>query len=115
MAICYRQIKDSAIKGKLPKELLLRIFQLLSHEDLKIVVLVCKEWKEIGEIPRLWSSLPVTVNTRNMSVMPEILSSGRMQGLKKLWIKTTLSKKVSQAILRHPGLREFKLSHGMTK
>ena len=57
-------------------------------------MLVCKRWREIGDTQRLWSSLPVIVNTRNMAVIPKILSNWRMQGLKKLRIQTKLSKKV---------------------
>merc|ERR1712089_26372 len=57
-----------------------------------------------------WSSFPVIVNSRNMSVIPEILSMRRMQGLKKLMIETKLSEKVSQTIVRHPGLCEFEMS-----
>ena len=59
------------------------------------------------ETPRLWSSLPVIVKTGNMSIMPEILRSARMQGLKKLIIKAPLSEKVSHTIVRPPGLREI--------
>merc|ERR1712237_97986 len=89
--------------------LLLMIFEQLSYVDLRKVVLVSRRWKEIGETQRLWSSLPVIVNTGNMSVMPEILSSRRMQELKKLVIEAPLSNKVSHTIVRHPGLRQFKL------
>ena len=67
---------------KLPPEMLLWIFQLLSYRDLKIVMLVCRRWREIGETPRLWSLYPVIVNTRNMSVMPKILTSWRLSKLK---------------------------------
>ena len=83
------------------------IFEQLSYGDLRKVVLVSRRWKEIGETPRLWSSLPVIVKTENMSMIPEILSSARMQGLKKLIIEAPLSEKVSQTIVRHPGLREI--------
>ena len=89
---------------------LLYIFEMLSYRDLMMVMLVCSRWREIGEIPRLWSSFPVIVNSRNMSVIPEILSIRRMQGLKKLMIETKLSEKVSQTIVRHPGLGEFEMS-----
>ena len=95
---------------KLPVEMLLEIYELLSYKDLKNVVLVCRRWREIGETPRLWSSFPVIVKTRNMSVMSEILSSRRMMELKKLRIESTLSEEVSQTIMNHPVLREFKLS-----
>ena len=94
----------------LPTEMLLYIFEMLSYRDLKIAMLVCRRWREIGEIQKLWGSLPVIVNTRNISVMPEILSTRRMLGLNKLRIETELSEKVSQTIARHPGLREFELS-----
>jgi len=101
---------DITIMEKLPTEMLLYIFELLSYRDLKKVMLVCRRWREIGEIQRLWSSFPVIVNRRNMSLMPEILSTRRMLGLKKLRIETKLSDKVLQTIVRHPGLREFELS-----
>ena len=102
-------IMDITLMKKLPTEMLLWIFKQLSYRDLKIVMLVCRRWREIGETPRLWSSLPVIVNTRNMSVIPEILTTRRMCGLNKLWIEATLSKKVSQTIVRHTGLRELEL------
>ena len=95
---------------KLLTKMLLDIFELLSYRDLKIVMLVCRRWREIGEIQRLWSSLPVIVNRRNISLMPEILSTRRMLGLKKLRMETKLSDKVLQTIVRHPGLREFEMS-----
>ena len=101
---------DITVMEKLPTEMLLYIFEMLSYKDLKIVMLVCRRWREIGEIQKLWSSLPAIVNTRNISVMPDILSTRRMLGLKKLRIETKLSDKLSQTIVRHPGLREFELS-----
>ena len=106
---------DVSTMDKLPTEMLLGIFQLLSYTDLKIVMLVCRRWRQIGEMPRLWSSLPVIVNKRNMSVMPEILSSGRFQSLDMLRIKSPLSEEVSKAILKHSGLREFQVSSGGKK
>ena len=78
----------------LPTEMLLYIFEMLSYRDLKIAILVCRRWREIGEIQQLWGSLPVIVNKRNISVMPEILSTRRMLGLNKLRIETELSEKV---------------------
>ena len=101
---------DITIMENLPTEMLLYIFEMLSYRDLKIAMLVCRRWREIGEIQQLWGSLPVIVNKRNISVMPEILSTTRLLGLHKLRIETDLSEKVSQTIARHPGLREFELS-----
>jgi len=101
---------DITVMENLPTEMLLYIFEMLSYRDLKIAMLVCRRWREIGEIQQLWGSLPVIVNKRNISVMPEILSTTRLLGLHKLRIETDLSEKVSQTIARHPGLREFELS-----
>ena len=101
---------DTTIKENLPTKMLLYIYERLSYRDLKIAMLVCRRWREIGEIQQLWGSLPVIVNKRNISVMPEILSTTRLLGLHKLRIETDLSEKVSQTIARHPGLREFELS-----
>ena len=57
--------------------------------DLKVVVLVCSKWREIGETQgakttasaSLLSSSTVCVNTGNLSLMPEILSRRRMEAL----------------------------------
>ena len=86
----------------LPTEMLLYTFQTLSYRDLKMAMLVCRRSREIGEIQRLWSWLTVIENTRNISMMPDILSISRMQGLKKLRIEAKLSEKVLQTIMRHP-------------
>ena len=102
-------LPHNIIMDKLPVEMLLGIFELVSYKDLKNVVLVCRRWREIGETPRFWSSFPAKVKTRNMSVMSEMLSSRRMKQLKKLTIESTLSEEVSHTIMNHPVLREFKL------
>ena len=52
MNTIFRTYLDIAM-AKLPVKMLLRIFKLLLYEDLKIVVLVCRRWREIGETPRL--------------------------------------------------------------
>ena len=69
---------DITVMENLPTEMLLYIFEMLSYRDLKIAMLVCRRWREIGEIQQLWGSLPVIVNKRNISVMPEILSTRRI-------------------------------------
>ena len=97
---------------KLPTEMLLETFQLLSFEDLKTVMLVCRRWRKIGEMLRLWSSLSILVTTRSMSLMPKILSSSRFPSVEKLRIKSPLSKRVSESILRHPRLRDFEVIMG---
>lgn len=100
---------------ELPTEMLLKIFELLSYKDLMEVVLVSRRWRKLGETPKLWSSLPLIVNSKNMSLMPMILSSERRKELKRLRIDATLSKEVSQAIAEHPGLRILTLYTGEKK
>ena len=51
----------------------------MTYLDRKIAMLVRRRWREIGEIQQVWGSLPVIVNKRNISVMPEILSSTRIR------------------------------------
>lgn len=48
----------------LPIELLLRLFSLLSLKELKIVVLVCKLWRDIGEDPNFWISSKIGIFCR---------------------------------------------------
>jgi len=49
----------------LPSEMIMRIFKLLTPLDLKMAVLVCKLWREIGEHPSLWTRYFVTVANRD--------------------------------------------------
>ena len=41
---------DITVMENLPTEMLLYIFEMLSYRDLKIAMLVCRRWREIGEI-----------------------------------------------------------------
>ena len=93
----------------LPTEMLLYIFEMLSYRDLKIAMLVCRRWRDIGEIQKLWPLLPVIVNTINIFIMPQILRTRRLRGLKKLRIKTKLSEKLLQTIVRDPKHTKFEL------
>ena len=70
----------------LPKELLLHIFRFLGHGDLKIVVLVCKLWRNIGEDPVLWKHLKFVIGRNNISMIDNILETNRLQCLEHLEI-----------------------------
>ena len=71
---------------QLPVEILSKIFKSLSLQDLSTVVLVCRRWREVGETPKLWSQVTVTVDERNQDIVSEILSSRRMEALSKYCI-----------------------------
>ena len=43
------------INSLLPAELLERVFGLVPPLDLRAVVLVCRRWREVGEVPGLWA------------------------------------------------------------
>ena len=94
--------------SKLPAEIMERIFRLLPPRTLRMVVLVCRRWRELGEDPLLWCQLCLTVNERNM--LRNLLSSRRLQEVRKLIIKTPLTGKELQSVMRHPGLRELEIS-----
>ena len=49
----------------LPPEIINKIFQNLSSQSLKNVMLVCKKWKVIAEDPRLWTWCQITVENKN--------------------------------------------------
>lgn len=72
----------------LPIEIMVKIFQSLSHRDLGMAALVCRRWREMVETPALWSSFPLVVNSKNPSVIREILSCTRLQPVRKLIVKT---------------------------
>ena len=42
-------------------------------------MLVCQRWKQAGEAKSLWSWISLRVDTRNLALMPEMLSSRRLQ------------------------------------
>ena len=48
----------------LPEEMMVRIFHLLPHEDLKKVMMVCKVWKDMVEDQTLWTWLEVKLNSK---------------------------------------------------
>ena len=93
----------------LPPEILAEVFRALHLRDLKSAVLVSNRWKEVGEIPGLWSWLSVTVTEENRGIAPEMLRCGKFQRMRKLRIEKTVSEEIMQAVTEHPGLREVSL------
>ena len=49
----------------LPVEIIFRILKLLTPKDLKMAVLVCKRWREVGEDPSLWKWCKITLNSKH--------------------------------------------------
>ena len=67
-----------------PAELLETIFAKLSPQDLKSAVTVCRLWRKVGEVPRFWTWVSLTVTTDNMESMREALTSRRLRGARVL-------------------------------
>ena len=94
----------------LPPEKLLEIFHLLSPQDLKTVVLVSRRWREVGETPILWGWVSLKVNPDNLSSMPEILDTRRLETAMRLTVvcrrvTVPVSDQLLQAVGRHSGLK----------
>ena len=93
----------------LPAEVLERVFRLLPPRVLRVVVLVCRRWREVGEAPGLWSWVFLTVDQRNLGVMPGLLASRRLQGVVELRARA-VSEELLQVVAHHPGLRSLDMS-----
>jgi len=93
----------------IPVEILERIFRLLSFEDLKKTVLVCRRWRQAGDSPGLWSNLPLILNKRNLSELLQILSTRRRKTVKKIVFETPIPGLVLQHVLIHEGTLRSKL------
>eukprot|EP00092_Neocalanus_flemingeri_P010344 GFUD01011142.1.p1 GENE.GFUD01011142.1~~GFUD01011142.1.p1 ORF type:complete len:329 (+),score=72.57 GFUD01011142.1:200-1186(+) len=95
----------SLINSMLPPEIFERIFQLLPPQDLKMVMLVCKRWKEVGEVPGLWSWASFCLNGERLSSWAHSISAAtcsndgawiHVQHMAPLmvWVKTLNSRRL---------------------
>eukprot|EP00092_Neocalanus_flemingeri_P014722 GFUD01015888.1.p1 GENE.GFUD01015888.1~~GFUD01015888.1.p1 ORF type:complete len:256 (+),score=55.87 GFUD01015888.1:82-849(+) len=58
-------MSNVSINSIIPVEILQRIFCLLPRIDLRIVVLVCRMWRDIGEDAILWTRGPIFLSSRD--------------------------------------------------
>lgn len=93
----------------LPRELLLHIFRFLSHNQLKTVLQVCNQWREVGEDPILWKNFKLVVTGIEINIMPAILNIKRFRCLQNLEVngysekeKPELSGETLSTILESP-------------
>ena len=101
----------SNITRLLPAEMLERVFHLLPPRDLQAVVLVCRWWREVGEVPELWVWVYLRVWRENIGYMPEVLDSRRLQAVRRVEVREVMSEELLQAVVRHPGLREMAIMY----
>ena len=94
---------------RFPAEVLEHIFKQLEPRDLKSAVLVCRRWREIGEVPKLWTWVYIWVNRGNLADMPFILTLKRLQNLKMIAVRS-FSEELMTAIIKHPHIRKLDLT-----
>ena len=94
---------------KLPAEMLERVFHLLPPKDRKVVVQVCRWWREVGEAPCLWKWVVLRVAQENQGSMAELLRSRRVSRLGRLVVRdgVGLSEELLQAVAAHPALERL--------
>ena len=90
---------------ELPGEILERIFRLLPPRVLKVVVLVSRRWRKVGEAPLFWSwVLLPTVDSGNLAVIPKMLETRRLENVREMTM-FDVSEELLQAVGQHKGLK----------
>ena len=92
------------INSLLPAELLERVFGLVPPLDLRAVVLVCRRWREVGEVPGLWAWVLLRTD------MPEVVAARRLGAVRAL-TAGAVSEDLLLAVVRHRGLRRLELAN----
>jgi len=100
-----------SLTKKLPAEVLERIFRLLPPPTLKVILQVCRRWRDVGEAPSLWTwvSLPPVTEL-------SLPSAANMLRSKRLSLATCLearavSRELLEAISNHPALRGLDIGY----
>jgi len=104
--------EGTSLIKKLPAEILERIFRLLPPPQLKVVLQVCKRWREVGEAPSLWT----WVSLAPVTELSGLNSAVNMLRSKRLSLATCLearvvSRDLLEAIGDHPGLRGLDIGY----
>ena len=60
----------------MPIEIIFHIFSFLTIQDMKQVIIVCKNWNNIGVDKKLWHSACRTIKYQSIKEAKEILSAG---------------------------------------
>ena len=93
----------------LAPEILDKIFHLLSGQDLKSVVQVCRLWREVGERPGLWTWVVARATGGNMG---QVLGARRMLLVRGLRLQggQTGSGDLLEPLRRHRGLEGLEVT-----
>ena len=110
----YRLVETAALLEPcpahwLPAEMLGRVFRLLGRE-VRVVVQVCRRWREAGQAPGLWRWAVVRVDARSLAALPGLLTCGRLRAAAR-WRVTAVSEHLLAAMAAHRGVREVDMSY----
>ena len=92
----------------LPPEMIYSIFCLLSPQDMRTVMLVCRRWREVGQDCRLWSWVRIVINQDNIETMSEILDCTRLRMLGHLELRR-MTDDILESVLRLRGIQTLKI------
>ena len=99
----------------LPEEMLIKIFSFLEQQDLPMAVLVCRAWREVGELPWLWHKEEVVLGKQQVHNI-QVLGSRRLEHVKRVHIlpkyrmNEAQAEAVFQEILEHKSIKELNIS-----
>ena len=109
---------NKQINWKLPMEMLERVFQFLAPKDLKTARLVCKHWKEVAEIPTLWTWTSMEPIEWEFSVLLLMINLDMLRCVEAItyssgnWpVDRDSQHALLQGIVRHPGLKVITMTN----
>ena len=115
IALASEAVSPSCIM--LPAETLEKVFCLLPPRDLKNATLVCKWWREVGEVPHLWTwaCLKVDCHLYSAPMLLEMLASRRLHPVRKVKVvrsgfrsnEVAILEALMPAVEDHPGQLEY--------
>jgi len=100
---------------KIPPEIWLKIFENLTVRDLCQVMLVSRDWNEIGNTPKLWEDVWIMKRRVFLEGFPTLFAIPRFSKIKRLdlsrsWMKRNQWHNVLTQIVNSPPLDELNLS-----
>jgi len=97
--------------ASLPREMALKIFDLLSIEELKICVQVSRAWWDIGSSPTLWKNLRLHINERRLEEIATIFQTQRFSKVSKVqFVQVELENSHLELVAASPSLTWLEVS-----
>jgi len=108
------QAQQLASISSLPAEVLEKVFQLLPLPTLQVVVLVCRRWRELGELPQFWTWLNNMLKRGNLVIVPIVKEMRKLKTVKKLVMnKRMVTAALLEVMARQAEIEELVLTNKM--